>query len=272
MSQRFQAALRGYAAQLQRVLETGQAISQAESHLHHLVRIARTLSPESHLWAPPSPLLPDTKMKLESTRQLPVSRELAWQALNDVDVLKRCIPGCESLTQAADGTLEAVVVTRIGPVGARFGGKVTLEDVNPPSSYRLVFAGQGGAAGFAKGEARVELHELSKDSTELRYTSEAAVGGKLAQVGSRLIESSAKKLAEEFFTRFEAAVSPPPAATPAQTIDVVSPEMGAFKVPASAPPGPAAGPREPAPSNKVNWWLAGALAVSLIALAVCALS
>src|SRR5690606_7217577 len=121
----------------------------------------------------------------------------------------RCIPGCESLVRAEDGSLEAVVVTRIGPVSARFKGKVTLEDVTPPSGYRLVFAGQGGAAGFAKGEAKVQLIPESATSTELRYTADAAVGGKLAQVGSRLIESSAKKLAEEFFTRFEAGLSAP---------------------------------------------------------------
>lgn len=145
-------------------------------------------------------------MKLESSRQLPVSQETAWKALNDVETLKQCIPGCESLTQLDDHVLEAVVVTKIGPVSARFKGKVTLEDISPPKSYRLIFAGQGGAAGFAKGEAKVELVPISNTSTELRYVAEAAVGGKLAQVGSRLIESSARKIAEEFFTRFEVAL------------------------------------------------------------------
>ena len=150
-------------------------------------------------------------MKLESTRQLPVSQDRAWRALNDLDVLKHCIPGCESLTQTSDGVLEAVVAMRIGPVGARFSGKVTLEDVAPPESYRLVFTGQGGAAGYAKGEARVRLEPQTPTSTELRYTADASVGGKLAQVGSRLIESSAKKIAEEFFTRFEATLAAPQA-------------------------------------------------------------
>lgn len=147
-------------------------------------------------------------MKLESTRQLPVSQETAWNALNDLDMLKHCIPGCESLTRSSEGDLEAVVVTKIGPVSARFKGKVTLEDVVPPQSYRLVFAGQGGAAGFAKGEAKVKLDPKSSDATELHYIAEASVGGKLAQVGSRLIESSAKKIAEEFFSRLEEALSP----------------------------------------------------------------
>jgi carbon monoxide dehydrogenase subunit G len=151
-------------------------------------------------------------MKLESSRKLPVSQQVAWAALNDLDVLKRCIPGCESLTKDDDGSLDAIVVMRIGPVGAKFGGKVTFEDVQPPSSYRLIFAGQGGAAGFAKGEAKVELLPESPTACELRYTSEAAVGGKLAQVGSRLIESSAKKLAEQFFSKFETSLSTAPAA------------------------------------------------------------
>lgn len=182
-------------------------------------------------------------MKLESSRQLPVSQERAWQALNDLEVLKRCIPGCESLVQNSEGALEAVVVMRIGPVGARFGGKVTLEDVKAPSSYRLVFAGQGGAAGFAKGEARVELVPLGPTSTELRYSSEAAVGGKLAQVGSRLIESSARKLAEEFFTRFEEGLAPPPAepAAVAQGVQMALPEVGSVQTAAgAASPAPAA--------------------------------
>lgn len=211
-------------------------------------------------------------MRLESSRQLPVSQERAWNALNDLDVLKRCIPGCESLTQTSDGVLDAVVVMRIGPVGAKFGGKVTLEDVDAPKSYRLVFAGQGGAAGFAKGEARVELVAESVTSCELRYTSEAAVGGKLAQVGSRLIESSAKKLAEEFFTRFETSLVPP-------AVAIAAPEIGGVTVPAPAAnsPAPATAPTQPpattvsaAPApNPVNWWLAGALAATLVALILC---
>lgn len=148
-------------------------------------------------------------MKLESTRLLPVSQEVVWDALNDVDVLRSCIPGCESLDRAEDGSLMATVVTRVGPVSARFKGKVVLEDIVTPTSYRLVFTGQGGAAGFAKGEASVSLTNKEPEVTELRYTTEASVGGKLAQVGSRLIESSARKLADEFFSRFEKTLSPP---------------------------------------------------------------
>lgn len=146
-------------------------------------------------------------MKLESSRLLPVSQELVWQSLNDVDVLRSCIPGCESLDRTEDGTLEATVVARVGPVGARFKGKVVLEDIIAPTSYRLVFTGQGGAAGFAKGEANVALSSQPNNTTELRYSTDASVGGKLAQVGARLIESSARKLAEDFFSRFEKAIT-----------------------------------------------------------------
>lgn len=199
-------------------------------------------------------------MKLKSSRHLPVSQELAWQALNDLDVLKRCIPGCESLVQAEDGTLEAVVVTRIGPVSARFGGKVTLADVVPPTSYRLVFAGQGGAAGFAKGEARVNLAAQSPTATELHYTAEAAVGGKLAQVGSRLIESSAKKLAEEFFTRFEAALAPP-------TVELAAPEIGGIKAHAPAP-APVSSAPSTSWSGRPHLWIIVSIAAIIAAIAI----
>lgn len=141
-------------------------------------------------------------MKLESSIRLNAPREQAWAALNDVDVLRSCITGCESLTRTADGNLEAVLTAKVGPVSARFAGTVKLLDVAAPEAYRLVFSGQGGAAGFARGEARVRLVEYSAVVTELQYSTQATVGGKLAQVGSRLVESSARKLADDFFSRF----------------------------------------------------------------------
>lgn len=221
-------------------------------------------------------------MKLESSRQLPVSQEQAWQALNDLEVLKRCIPGCESLVQNSEGALEAVVVMRIGPVGARFGGKVTLEDVKAPSSYRLVFAGQGGAAGFAKGEARVELIPLGPSATELRYTSEAAVGGKLAQVGSRLIESSAKKLAEEFFTRFEESLAPPAEAeaeaaaeAAAAAVQLALPEVGSVQVDVpvgGSAPVPSPGPQPacaPAAAARAPTPWVPIILVAAVAMGIC---
>lgn len=141
-------------------------------------------------------------MKLESTRDLGAPQQRVWSLLNDLDVLARCIPGCESLTRSDDGSLEAVVLAKVGPVSARFKGRVSFEDVVEPHSYRLVFAGQGGAAGFAKGEARVKLEPIGT-GTRLSYLAESTVGGKLAQIGSRLIDASAKKLSEEFFDRFQ---------------------------------------------------------------------
>lgn len=158
-------------------------------------------------------------MQLQSTRNLSLPQEQAWDVLNDVDVLKRCIPGCESLVREPDGALQATVVAKIGPVSAKFNGRVTFEDVVKPSGYRLVFAGQGGAAGFARGHADVHLEPLD-NGTRLTYTSVANVGGKLAQIGSRLIEGAARKLSDDFFDRLEEEVraSAPAAAQPAPAV------------------------------------------------------
>lgn len=135
-------------------------------------------------------------------------RERVWNALNDPDVLAKSLPGCESLTQAADGGFEAIVSQAIGPVKARFKGKVSLEDVNPPESYTLRGEGSGGPAGFAKGEAKVSLAEQD-GKTLLTYVVKANVGGQLSRIGQRLIDQAAKKIAEEFFTRFSQEVSGP---------------------------------------------------------------
>src|SRR5512134_1018921 len=128
-------------------------------------------------------------------------REAVWRALNDPDVLARAIPGCESIEKLSDTEFTARVAAKIGPVSARFGGKVTLSDLDPPNGYRISGEGQGGGAGFAKGGATVKL-EADADATILRYTVNANVGGKLAQIGSRLIDATARKMAEEFFSRF----------------------------------------------------------------------
>lgn len=141
-------------------------------------------------------------MELEATRELPADREAVWTALNDPEVLRRCIPGCESLERTEDGSLNAKVVAKVGPVSAKFAGNVALHDLVPPESYRLVFQGQGGAAGFAKGEAWIRLDPNATGGTTMHYRSKASVGGKLAQVGARLIDGSARKLADEFFERF----------------------------------------------------------------------
>jgi len=136
----------------------------------------------------------------EETIAAPVQK--VWQALNDPEILKACIPGCESLERKSDTELTAVVVLKIGPIKATFGGEVTLQNLNPPHSYTIVGEGKGGIAGFAKGSADVTLVEVSANETLLKYAAQADVGGKIAQLGSRLIGSTSKKLAGEFFSTF----------------------------------------------------------------------
>jgi carbon monoxide dehydrogenase subunit G len=145
-------------------------------------------------------------MTMSGEYQLPVPRETVWQALNDADTLKSCIPGCEQLDKISDTEFQAVATTKIGPVKATFKGKVILTDLDPPNGYKISGQGDGGVAGFAKGGATVTL--LPKDGgTLLTYAVEAQIGGKLAQLGQRLVNGVAKKLADEFFQRFSAAVN-----------------------------------------------------------------
>lgn len=154
-------------------------------------------------------------MELKGQRPLPVARAIAWAALNDADSLKAAIPGCESFTEAGPGEHEVVVNAAIGPIKARFKGKLVLADVVAPQSYRIVFDLQGGAAGFSRGSARVVLTEAGPASTLMDYVVDAQVGGKIAQVGSRLVEAAAATLAERFFAAFAAQLAakhPAPAA------------------------------------------------------------
>ncbi|WP_422040795.1 SRPBCC family protein [Roseibium sp.] len=145
-------------------------------------------------------------MDISGTRLIPAGRERVWEALNDPDVLKACIPGCESLEKTSDTEMSAAVTTKIGPVKAKFKGAVTLENINAPESYTIVGEGKGGVAGFAKGAADVRLEDAD-GGTLLTYEAKAQVGGKLAQLGSRLIDSTAKKMAEDFFTKFSDTVA-----------------------------------------------------------------
>ena len=140
-------------------------------------------------------------MDMNGSHRIPAKREAVWAALNDPDVLKACIPGCESLEKTSDTEMTASVTAKIGPVKAKFKGSVTLGDLNPPESYTITGEGKGGVAGFAKGSADVRLTE-DGSSTVLSYEAKAQVGGKLAQLGSRLVDSTAKKMAEEFFGKF----------------------------------------------------------------------
>lgn len=141
-------------------------------------------------------------MDLVGEYRLLAGRDVVWDALNDADVLRRCIPGCQSLEKVSDREMTATVVAKIGPVKATFKGAVTLENMVPPESYTIVGEGKGGVAGFAKGSADVSLAE-DGDATVLSYSVKAQVGGKLAQLGSRLIVSTSRKMADEFFGKFK---------------------------------------------------------------------
>jgi carbon monoxide dehydrogenase subunit G len=144
-------------------------------------------------------------MKLTGTRTIAAAPEVVWAALNDADVLQACIPGCESLDKTSDTSFEAVVKQKVGPVSATFKGAVDLTDMNPPHSYRISGEGKGGAAGFAKGGADVSLAAV-EGGTELTYNVDAKVGGKIAQLGARLIDGFAKKMADQFFETFQKVV------------------------------------------------------------------
>ena len=144
-------------------------------------------------------------MTMTGEVKLPAPREVVWEKLNDPEVLKACIPGCEELNRSADNEFQAVAKIKVGPVSARFKGRVTLSDLDPPSGYKISGEGEGGVAGFAKGGAVVALSDQD-GGTLLTYNVEAQIGGKLAQLGQRLINGSAKKLADDFFTKFAEAV------------------------------------------------------------------
>ena len=145
-------------------------------------------------------------MTMTGEVELPARRETVWTKLNDPEVLKACIPGCEQLDKTSDSEFSAVATIKVGPVKARWKGKVRLSDLDPPNSYRISGEGEGGVAGFAKGGAKVSLSD--KDGgTLLTYDVEAQIGGKLAQLGQRLINSAAKKTADDFFEKFAAAVA-----------------------------------------------------------------
>ena len=145
-------------------------------------------------------------MTMTGEVDLPATRQVVWEALNDPEVLKACIPGCQSLEKVGDNSLQAVAKVKVGPVAATFKGKVDLLDLDPPNGYRISGEGEGGAAGFAKGGATVKLSDMP-GGTKLAYDVEAQVGGKLAQLGARLIDGVAKKMADQFFTDFATAVA-----------------------------------------------------------------
>ena len=157
-------------------------------------------------------------MDMTGEYKIAAPRERVWAALNDPETLRQAIPDCEELNKLSDTELEATAKAKIGPVSARFKGKVTLSELNPPESYTLTGEGTGGAAGFVKGEAKVAL-TAEGDATILRYTVKATIGGKLAQLGQRLVDGAAKKMADEFFDKFSELAGgkvAPPAPAPAK--------------------------------------------------------
>jgi len=172
-------------------------------------------------------------MQMNDTQRVPASREKVWAGLNNPEILRKCIPGCQSLDMTSPTEMTANVVVKVGPVKATFAGKVHLSDLDPPNSYRISGEGSGGVAGFAKGGATVKLEPDGPDATNLQYAVDAQIGGKLAQLGGRLIDSTAKKLAGEFFQNFAnelgsaAPVETPPSEA-AVTATAAAPAKGWF--------------------------------------------
>lgn len=157
-------------------------------------------------------------MEMQGSRSLGVTQQQAWEALNDPETLKLCLPGCDKFEAAGDNQYAVAMAVKVGPVSAKFTGKVTLSDIQPPASYKLAFEGQGGVAGFGKGSSAVLLTPQDP-GCELSYTVQAQVGGKIAQLGQRLIDGAAKSMADDFFKRFDAEMQrrhgPAPAAADA---------------------------------------------------------
>ena len=164
-------------------------------------------------------------MEMKGSRVVPTDVDATWRALNDPEVLRACIPGCESIDRVSDTEYRLAMTARVGPVSAKFTGRLLLADIVAPRSYTLKFEGQGGAAGFANGMAKVELSPVDRD-TRIDYAVSAQVGGKLAQIGSRLIDGAAAKVADDFFARFveRAGGAAPP---PAETAGAPPPELAA---------------------------------------------
>jgi len=183
-------------------------------------------------------------------------QQATWEALNDPDVLKACVPGCESITLVNPNEYQVLMTAKVGPVSAKFRGRLSLSDIKPPHSYALAFEGQGGAAGFAKGGAQVKLIP-EKDQTRLVYEAKANVGGKLAQIGSRLVDAAAKKVADEFFQNFNKRMS-----SAEDTTVVIAPE------PADGHGGADNSAAAPASVSNTTliFFAAGALVVFIVAL------
>lgn len=218
-------------------------------------------------------------MEITGIQAIPATRETVWNALNSPDVLKQCLPGCESVVLVNPDEFRMVVVAAIGPLRARFNGVLRITEAELHQSCVMVFEGQGGAMGFGKGSSSVTLRE-TPEGTELTYSAQAQVGGKLAQVGSRLIDSVAKKMSDDFFKTFRKQLAPDEVAVPAAATAAAT-DAGALPMAASTQsrPSPIAMPVQPAANHAMpimvpGWWLAvatmlGATATLAGALLVC---
>jgi hypothetical protein len=243
-------------------------------------RIARALRFGEHFRACDSEAF---IMDMTGEYRIAAPRQKVWDALNDPETLKQAIPGCETITKHSDTEMSATVRAKVGPVSARFGGKVTISDRDPPNSYKIMGEGTGGPAGFAKGGATVKLTD-DGDGTKLSYVVEANVGGKLAQIGSRLIDATARQMAENFFAKFAQVVTgsapaaaSPSAPTPAADAGAAAeappvavavtppPPSGSVEVPPPTRPAPPDAPAGTRGSLSPTVWIA-ILAVVVIAL------
>lgn len=197
-------------------------------------------------------------MEMQGQRQLPVTRQHVWEALNNPDILKACIPGCTKFEADGENRYAVGVAIKIGPVAAKFAGKVELSDIQAPNGYAIGFEAQGGVAGFGKGQSKVTLSP-SANGCELSYTVHSQVGGKLAQMGQRLIDTVAKSLAEDFFARFEAALKE------RYPVIEAAPEPAMASAGAGADGGQRGG--SPAPVGGMpSWvWLAGVVGIAAVA-------
>ncbi len=192
-------------------------------------------------------------MQMSGEYRIEADRDAVWAALNDPEVLKQAIPGCQEIDKISDTEFAAKVKVKVGPVSAKFSGKVTFTDLDPPNGYTISGEGKGGPAGFAKGGAKVRL-EADGAATILHYEVDARVGGKLAQIGSRLIDATAKKMAGDFFTKFGEAVGGPAAEAAA--------------VPAGTPAAEAAPPSARTAGVRPLYWVLGLIAAVVILLAI----
>ncbi|MEA2783419.1 MAG: uncharacterized protein QOK29_4963 [Rhodospirillaceae bacterium] len=191
-------------------------------------------------------------MDMRGEFRIPAPRETVWRALNDPEILKQSIAGCEELVKVSDNEFTAKVTAKVGPVKARFTGRVTLSDLDPPNGYKITGEGQGGPAGFAKGGAEVRL-EPEGEVTLLKYTVNAAIGGKLAQIGARLVDGAARKMADDFFGAFaaqvgtaHAAASPEPLAIEPASAAPIEPIAAPSVEPTAHPPAAEVRPAPPA--------------------------